>query len=78
MLETVRMPKAVPIRPDTAALNVVLVSVRMLVVINARRLAVSIRRFVQVIIEEISAELTFHAGESVTHMPGIVGRCEGL
>ena len=48
MLDTVRIPRAVPIKPDTAALNAVWVSVRMLVAINARKLTVSIRRFVQV------------------------------
>jgi hypothetical protein len=48
-LETVRMTKAVPIRPATAALKAVLVRARMLVVISDRKLAVSSRRFVQVI-----------------------------
>ena len=45
-----------------------------MVVIRARRLAVSSRRFVHVIIPEVSAELTIHAGESVTYVLGIVGR----
>ena len=48
MLETVRIPSAVPISPDTAALKAVLVRVRMLVAISARKPAVSSRRFVQV------------------------------
>jgi hypothetical protein len=48
MLETVCIPKAVPNSPDTAALKAVLVRVRMLVVIRARKLAVRDRRFVQV------------------------------
>ena len=47
-LETVRMPKAVPMRPDTAALKAMLVRVRMLVIIKARKLAISISRFAQV------------------------------
>ena len=41
MLETVRIPRAVPINPDTAALKAVLVKVRILVVIRARKLAVT-------------------------------------
>ena len=41
MLEIVRIPRAVPIRPDTAALKAVLVTVRMLVAISARKLAAS-------------------------------------
>ena len=36
-LDTVRIPSAVPIRPDTAVLKAVLVRVRMLVVIRARK-----------------------------------------
>ena len=47
-LETVRMPSAVSISPDKAELKAVLVRVRTLVVINARKLAASSRRFVQV------------------------------
>ena len=50
MLETVRMPRAVPTRPDRAALKAVLVRVSMLVAISARKVRVSISRFVQVII----------------------------
>ena len=49
MLETVRIPRVVAINPDTAALKAVLVSVRMLAVSSARKLAVSIMRFVRVI-----------------------------
>ena len=52
MLDTVRMPSAVPISPDTAALKAVLVKARILVVIRARKLAVSSRHFVQVIMIE--------------------------
>ena len=37
MLDTVRMPRAVPTRPDRAALKAVLVKVRMLVAIRARK-----------------------------------------
>ena len=51
MLDTVRILRAVAISPDRAALKAVLVRVRSLVVINARKLAVSSSRFVQVIIE---------------------------
>ena len=50
MLETVRTPRAVPIKPDKAALKAVLVRVRMLVAIRARSIRVSNSRFVQVII----------------------------
>ena len=50
MLETVRTPRAVSISPERAALKAVLVSVRMLVVMSAKKLAVSSSRFVQVII----------------------------
>ena len=50
MLDTARIPRAVPIRPDRAALKAVLVRVRMLVVIRAGKLAVSSSRFDQVII----------------------------
>ena len=50
MLETVRRLRAAPITLDSAALNAVLVSVRILVAIKARKLAVSSRRFVQGII----------------------------
>ena len=50
MLETVRIPRALPIRPDRAALKAVLVRVRMLVASSARKVAVSSRRFFQVII----------------------------
>ncbi len=38
-LDTVRMPRAVPTRPERTALKAVLVRVRMLVVIRARKLA---------------------------------------
>jgi hypothetical protein len=62
MLETVRTPRAVPISPDTAALNAVLVKASKLVVISARKLAARSRRFVQMIIEKISAELMITAG----------------
>jgi hypothetical protein len=40
MLDTVRIPRAVPIKPDKAALKAVLVRVRILVVMSARKLAV--------------------------------------
>ena len=46
MLETVRIPRAVVISPDTAALKAVLVRVRMFVASRARKVAVSIKRFV--------------------------------
>jgi hypothetical protein len=55
------------------ALTAAVVRVRILVVIRARRLAVSNRRFVQANITDISAELTVYAGIIVTHLPGIVG-----
>ena len=48
MLDTVRIPRAVFRSPDRAALKAVLVRVRTLVVINARKLAANSRRFVQV------------------------------
>jgi hypothetical protein len=44
------MPRAVPTRPDRAALKAVLVKVRMLVAISTRKERVSSSRFVQVII----------------------------
>jgi hypothetical protein len=47
MLDIVRIPKVVPNNPDTAALKAVLVRVRMLVVIRARKLAVRDRCFFQ-------------------------------
>jgi hypothetical protein len=49
MLYTVRTSRAVPISPDRAALKAVLVRVRMLVAIRARKVRVIIRRFVQVV-----------------------------
>jgi hypothetical protein len=50
MLETVRTPRAVAISPERAALKAVLVRVRMLVAISARKERVIVSRFVQVII----------------------------
>jgi len=50
VLDTVRTPRAAPISPDRAALKAVLVRVRMLVASSARKVAVSSRRFFQVII----------------------------
>ncbi len=44
MLDTVRMPRAVPTRPDRAALKAVLVSVSMLVANSARSVRVIISR----------------------------------
>ena len=44
------MPRAVPMNPARAKLNAVLVRVRILVVISARKLAANSRRFVKVII----------------------------
>ena len=50
MLDTVRMPRAVPTRPDRAALKEVSVRVSMLVAISARKVRVGNGRFVQGII----------------------------
>jgi hypothetical protein len=41
MLETVRMPRAVPIRPERTALKAVLVRMSMFVAISARKVRVS-------------------------------------
>jgi hypothetical protein len=50
MLETVRIPRAVPTRPDRAALKAEWVRVSKLVAISARKVRESSRRFVQVIL----------------------------
>ena len=47
--DTIRIPRAVPISPESAALKAVLVRVRILVAIRARKMKVSSSRFVPVI-----------------------------